>query len=148
MALLAACSQPAPEPAPPADPQAVLDMLNAIEKGQQAAFNDKDVDAAVATYTPDATFFGGGSPPAVGSAAIRAAFEGMIADENSSIALTRTGGWVAESGELAVTQASYVFTATGADGKPAAVKGENQTVWVKQDDGSWKIASDFNAPAE
>ena len=147
MALLAACAQPAEAPAP-ADPEAVLDMLSANEKGLQAAFNDKDLEAGVAFYAQDATFFGGGSPPAEGREAIRASFEAMLADENSSLALNRTGSWVAASGELAVTQASYTFSFTGEDGNRASVEGRNQTVWVKQADGRWKIASDFNSPAE
>lgn len=144
--LLVGCNQAAQEPAAPAeaDADAVLAAITEVEQGQAKAIGEHNVDGAAAVYAPDATFFDAGSPP-VGGDAIRANFEAMLSDENTALEINRSGSWVAKSGELAVTMANYSFTTTGPDGKPVTTKGVNQTVWKKQDDGSWKIASDFNA---
>lgn len=157
VALLAACAQPAPEsgdaaanaPADaPANNEAVLAEIDAVEQGLQAAFNADDVAAAMAVYAPGAGFFNGGSAPVTGIESIKGVFEAMTSDENNAIELARISSWVAASGELAVTTATYKYTYTGEDGKPATVNGINQTVWTKQADGGWKIASDFNAGTE
>jgi len=150
--LLAACQKAdtdaaapdatAPDAATNAD--AVLASINAVEQGQQTAFNAHDLAGATAVYAPDAMFFDAGSPPQAGIDAIRPGFEAMIGDSGSTIDIKRSGSWVAQSGELAVTQANYTQTFTGKDGKTMTVSGVNQTVWKKQEDGSWKIASDFN----
>ncbi len=123
-----------------------LAAIAAAEEAQQAAFNADDLDAATAVYTDDARFFDAGSAPVVGAEAIRAAFEGMMADANNAIELTRVSAWVANSGELAVTVSDYTLTYSGKDGEAQTVSGSNQTVWALQEDGSWKIASDHNGP--
>ncbi|WP_428028513.1 YybH family protein [Altererythrobacter sp.] len=140
--MLAACNQAAEAPA--ADPQAVLDAIAQVEQGQETAFNADDLAGATGVYASDATFFNAGGAPADGSEAINAEFDGMFKDANSGISITRDKSWVAGSGELAVTQSHYTFTFSGDDGNPMSVEGVNLTVWQKQDDGSWKIASDFN----
>jgi len=144
--MLAACNKAAEEPAAQADADAALAAISEVEQGQLAAFNADDVAGAIAVYAPDAIFFDAGSPPSSGLDAIRPGFEAMIGDANSKIELTRTGSWVADSGELVVTQAKYTQTYTGPDGKAMTVSGVNQTVWKRQADGTWKNVSDFNAP--
>lgn len=139
---IAGCNQPPADT--PADPADVLAAIDAVEQGQQAAFNADDLEGATSVYATDARFFDAGGAPAVGAEAIRAAFEGMFADPNAALSLTRTQSWVAESGDLAVTTSDYTLTVTGDDGQPVTISGVNQTLWQKQADGSWKIAADFN----
>lgn len=141
--LIAGCNQPTADA--PADPAAALAAIDAVEQGQASAINARDLAGATAVYADDARFFDAGSPAVSGSEAIKASFEGLLADENAALEITRATSWAAASGDLVVTQATYKFTTTGEDGQPVTVDGLNQTVWQKQPDGSWKIVSDFNA---
>jgi uncharacterized protein (TIGR02246 family) len=142
LALLAGCNQ-APEPV---DPEAVMAEIHAAEEAQLAAFNSDDIDAATAVYTADAKFLGPGSPVQGGTDAIRASFQGMIDDPNSAVEIESTGAIVSQSGDLAVTTGDLTFTFTGEDGAPTVMNLAVLSVWQKQEDGSWKMALDYNAP--
>lgn len=66
-----------------------------------------------------------------------------------SLSLTPGEGWVAASGDLAVTTGNWTLTMTGADSAAMVMNGINQSTWQKQA-GSWKMVLDFNqaTPAE
>lgn len=137
---LTACSHPAGN-----DSAAALDAVHKVEEAQITAFNADDLEGGLAAYTRDSAFIAPGTPWLVGRDAIRGAFKDMLADPAAMLRLTPKGGFVAKSGDLAVTTADYDFTHTdAATGKPMTDHGVNQTVWVKQDDGSWKNLSDVN----
>lgn len=128
-----------------ADPETELAAIRQIEQAQQTAFNSDNLEAAIAPYADDAIFVGPDEAPARGIDAIRATAEALIKDPNMSLDLTADQGWVAASGDLAVTTANWNLTMTGEDGKGTALSGVNESTWKKQADGSWKMVTDFNS---
>lgn len=141
LVLLAACNQAAA----PADPDAVMTAIHEVENGQMKAINARDAAGAGAVYAPDAMFYVPGQDPVSGSEAIAANFAEGIKDP--AYAVTADEGsnrsWVAASGDMAATSFTGTWTRT-VDGKVTTDRLVNQTVWQKQADGSWKIASDMN----
>jgi uncharacterized protein (TIGR02246 family) len=125
------------------DSAAALDAIHKAEAAQMAAFKAHDLDAATGFYTDDAQFVGPGSPVQSGKDAIRASIESLMKDPAASLEFSADNGWVAASGDLAVTAGHFKLTTTAEDGKPATTEGAYQTVWKKTDKG-WQIASDFN----
>jgi len=142
LVLVAACGK---QPPAPADPEAVLATIHKVEDAQVAAFAARDIEAGLAPYAETSAFAQSSLPYLEGLAAIRPAFEAMLADPNARLVMTPRRGLVASSGDLAVTTADYSFTYTDPETKqPATETGVNQSVWRKQEDGSWKNLSDFN----
>lgn len=129
-----------------ADPDKVVSEIRAAEAAQMAAFEKKDLAGATAIYAAEATLLVPGKAPA-GGEMITKHFEGMLADPAFKLEPAEDGGnaWVSASGDLAATTFVATHTETGPDGKVGTHKLLNQTVWKKQDDGSWKIVSDVNA---
>lgn len=148
-ALLSACKKSdADESAtmPENDPVAVMDAIHAVENGQIAALNAKDLAGATKVYTADAVLYAPGDPPASGSEAITAAFTNATADKAYGVVPDEGSqkSWVAASGDYATTSFTGQFTRT-VDGAAKTDPFVNQTLWAKQQDGTWKIVSDVNA---
>ena len=139
MALLAACGTGG-------DPEATLDTVRLTEQAEVEAIASDDLDGVMRNYADDAVLVSPNAAPAKGAAAIRAAFEAMLADESLAVELTPGPGWAAASGELAVTTATIRFTSTeeGADA-PTTMTVANQTTWRKADGAPWQIVADYNA---
>jgi uncharacterized protein (TIGR02246 family) len=139
--LLAACTPSAPN----ADTAAELEAIHAVEASQMAAFDAKDVDAAVAPYAAEAVFALTGAPAATTPEAIHAMFQGMIDDPNSALIITPDRAEVSASGDMAYTTAAYTVTVTDpTTHQPVTTSGTNMTAWKKQADGSWRIVADYN----
>lgn len=141
--MLAACTQ---KTEPPVDSAAVLDSIRMVEASQIAAINGADAATASAAYSADAVLVTPGSPVAASADAIRASADAMAKDANTALVITPGKGWVSASGDMAVTTSTVKYTFT--DPKTGAAKtidGANQSLWRKQDDGSWKLVADFNA---
>jgi len=141
--LLGACTQASETPT--VDKAAEQAAIEAVEAAQIAAINAHDAAGGAAAYAPDATLYMPGSAPLSGDA-LTAAFDEMAKDEALAVAVDEgtEKTWIADSGEMAVTSFTGTFTSTGADGQPAPMHMAVQTLWHKQDDGSWKIVGDFN----
>ena len=108
--IIAGCSQ-APRPAPDtraADEKTIRDG----EIAWNADFAAKDVDKIVGHYADAATVMVPGQPPAKGKDAIRASFNGMLADKNLALSFTATTVEVARSGDIAYSQGTYALTTT------------------------------------
>lgn len=143
---LAACGQSADEAEQQAETAAgPLAELQELEASTVAAIAADDVDAAVAHYAEDVRFIAPGAGPATGIAAVRASFERIVADPSSDLVLVPGPIWIAESGELAVTNSQYYYSFAAADG-PEVERGFNQSVWRRDDQGNWKIVAEVNAP--
>ena len=143
---LAACGQSADEAEQQAETAAgPLAELQELEAGTIAAIAADDVDAAVAHYSEDVRFIAPGAAPAIGISAVRASFERIVADPSSDLVLVPGPIWIAESGELAVTNSQYYYSFAAADG-PEVERGFNQSVWRRDDQGNWKIVAEVNAP--
>lgn len=143
---LAACGQSADEAEQQAETAAgPLAELQELEASTVAAIAADDVDAAVTHYSEDVRFIAPGAAPAIGISAVRASFERIVADPSSDLVLVPGPIWIAESGELAVTNSQYYYSFAAADG-PEVERGFNQSVWRRDDQGNWKIVAEVNAP--
>lgn len=141
---LAACTQ-ATGPVEAVDTAAAIDAIHEIETARIAAIQSHDLDGAVAPYAEDAMFVVPGRATASTPEQIRATFEAMLNDPNTSIALRPGRAEVAAAGDLAFTNAVFETTFTDpATQQRASASGSNVTVWRRQEDGSWKVVADFN----
>ncbi len=145
-----ACTQ-APPPAPPdtraADEKTIRDMEAAWGK----QYSSKDVDKVMAHYADDASALMPNIPIRTGKDSIRAIFKDLLADPNFALDIQTGKVEVAKSGDVAYSQGTYTFVATGAKKKPVTEKGKYIEVYKKQADGSWKVVEDMNnadAPAK
>lgn len=147
LALLAACSQASA----PIDKEAILAEIRAVEDGQAVALNSADKAGTSAVYSDDAELFMVGRAPAIGIEAIQSMGEDVLADPALVVVHDEASkvGWVADSGELAVTGFTGTITMTNpATGEPETHPTANTTVWEKQSDGAWKMVRDVNTRPE
>lgn len=143
LALVSGCSREAA--APGADEDAAMLAIHMVENAQMEAFDSRDLETALSPYAADSAFVVSGAPYVEGLANLRPGFEAMLADPNAKLEMTPRRHFVSSSGDLAVTVSDYVYTHSDpGTGEAVSEAGVNQTVWVKQGDGSWKNLSDFN----
>jgi ketosteroid isomerase-like protein len=97
--------------------------------------NNKDLDAALALYEPNASLVLDSGEVVTGRAAIREALKGFLAfDElhwTRKITAIQSG-----DGNLAMLRGAYSGTYTGPDGKQVTVTGNNVEVVRRQPDGT------------
>ncbi len=119
----------------PAQKPEECDIL--IEK----ALKNRDLDAAVALYEPNATLVLDSGEVVSGKAAIREALKGFLAlDEihfTREIKAIQSG-----DGNLALLRGAWSATTTGPDGKPVTVTGNNVEVVRRQPNGTWLFVID------
>jgi uncharacterized protein (TIGR02246 family) len=139
LALLAACGTSV-------DPAAVKETVAAVEEAQMQAIASDDIDGATRIFHGNATLTMPDGVSYQGADSIRAAYQAMMGDPNMTVKVTPGTAWASEGGDLAVTNSAGEYTSTGADGQPATVAFNNQTVWRKADSGPWLIVSDINYP--
>lgn len=139
LALLAACGTDV-------DPEDTLQTVRLTEKAELDAIAADDLDGVMRNYEDDAVLVSPNSAPAEGAAAIRAAFEAMLADPSLTLEHTPGPGWAAASGDLAVTTATIRFTTSDEEtGAPTTLLVANQTTWRRASGATWKIVADYNA---
>lgn len=139
LVLLAACGTGA-------DPEDTLRTVRLTEKAELDAIAAHDLDGVMRHYEDDAVLVSPNGAPAQGTAAIRVAFEAMLADPGLSLELSPGPGWAASSGDLAVTTATIRFTTgDGEAGAPTTLSVANQTTWRRASGATWKIVADHNA---
>lgn len=104
------------------------------------AFNEGDVDTALALYEPDAVFQAEPGAPAIsGGAAIREALEGFAALKPS---MTSEIAKVHEAGDVALMVIRWQLRGTSPDGQPVEMGGTSADVLRRREDGNWGIAVD------
>ncbi len=103
------------------------------------AFKSGDLEAAVALYEPDATFFTDVGQSVTGAAAIREAFAGFIATKPTLIVENVVS---AISADIALTQNNWTIKTIELDGSPVEGAGHSAEVVRRQPDGSWKFIID------
>ena len=103
------------------------------------ALNSGDLEAAVALYEADATFFPQPGQSVTGTAAIREALGDFIAMKPTLNIETVVS---ATTGDTALTQNKWTMKATGPDGSPVDMAGQSAEVVRRQADGSWKFVID------
>ena len=149
LACLTACDQAEDTSIPETLPEQTPDPAQAeisIEKAQAArisALNNRDVDGAVSVYAPDATLVTPNVEPLTDPASIRANYASLLGDDSVKITVTPTRTWVSAGADFAVTTAQ-ISIAGRASGERPSMSSNNQSVWQRQADGTWKIVSEYS----
>jgi ketosteroid isomerase-like protein len=107
----------------------------------EQALKNKDLDAAVALYEPNASLVLDSGEVVMGQAAIREALNGFLAFEEvhftREITAIQSG-----DGNLAILRGAWSATNTGLDGKRVTVTGNNVEMVRRQPDGTWLFVID------
>jgi len=144
IALSAACQTSRPISA--ADQAAI----RAADSPYHAAVNAGNAEAVTTFFASDATVMPGNMPPAHGSEAIRQFWRGLFGMMSATVAIKSER--VVGQGNIAHHIGSYHFAGTLRDSSHTQLPpedGKYLQVFVKQDDGSWKLLADAwsaNAP--
>lgn len=77
-----------------------------------------------------------------GKSAIREFYEEGSQLPGSNLSWAPSFVHVADAGDLAYTYGKYVFTFTDTSGQTQSNEGYFQTIWKRQDDGSWRYVWD------
>jgi uncharacterized protein (TIGR02246 family) len=142
----AGCSNQMGGAATPADTRAADEAaIRAKDGTYEQGVAAKDLDKILALYTDDAVLFAPKAPAAIGKAAIRAGWQGLLGAPGVKMTFKSTSVDVGRSGDLAVQRATFQVETTDKDGKPNTETGQAVVVWSKQADGAWKVIADTNA---
>jgi uncharacterized protein (TIGR02246 family) len=142
--LTVGCSTSSNVPAPPpdtrpADVQAVKD----VEKAWVKNISSRDADKFLSYFAQDASALYAGAGILNGKAAIKCAVAPYFADPNLSATFQSTRMVASKGGDMVYSQGIYTLTTTDPrTGEPVTDKGKYLTIYMKQDDGSWKVVAD------
>lgn len=147
--VLGACGDRAPAPTPAADAASDRASLRATIEGTNARlvswYAEGALDSVLTVYAPDAVLMGPNQPVAAGTAAIRTAWEGMLASGTPRFTLETVDVRAADS--LAVEHGRYTLTLRA---KPPADttrvlhedRGNYVVLWARRGD-RWQIVYDI-----
>jgi uncharacterized protein (TIGR02246 family) len=116
------------------DPQ-----INAVIEANNTAVSNGDVDAALATFEPNAVLIGEPGKQAKGSPALREAFNQFLAI-NPKISVTEHE--VIQANDIALHSSTWKMTGQTPDGFPIEQSGFSIVVLRKQTNGQWLMVID------
>ncbi|HSH54036.1 MAG TPA: DUF4440 domain-containing protein [Methylotenera sp.] len=105
------------------------------------AIKNKDLEAAVALYEPNASFVLDSGEVVTGLAAIRETLRGFMELENAQFT-TELKAFINTEESLALVRGTWSAIAKGPDGKPVPITGNNAEVVRRQPDGTWRFVID------
>jgi uncharacterized protein (TIGR02246 family) len=105
----------------------------------EQAFNERDLDALMALYEPDAVLVAGPGQVASGTDQIREALNGFLG-LNGPIQMTPVA--TVTGSDLAILYSRWSINGTGPDGQSVTVGGVTSDVVRRGDDGHWRFAVD------
>ena len=115
--------------------QAVLDTILSMTR----AFHAGDLEGVMRSYEPDPHVVFEPQAPAIGDAAVRAAFREAFGLEPQ---FEYAGHDVRIAGDLALHIAPWTMRATTPDGSQVEQQGLSVAVLRRQPDGAWRMAID------
>lgn len=119
---------------------AIAPALQEIHQRFEKAFNERDLNAIIALYEPEAVFVGSDGAVLHGHKEIRRAFAKFF-EANVLIEL-KTAGIVESTGGLVLMHARWTLRGTGPDGEPVEQRGTSAEVLRRQPNGTWLYALD------
>lgn len=90
----------------------------------------------------DATLLGGPGQAVHGREAIVAAWEPFFSEGGPRLKWEPSDSQVRPDGSFGKTRGPYWLTTLTKDGQMSSVQGTFMSVWLRQDDGSWKVVFD------
>jgi len=118
---------------------------SAIRKLDQAwskAVQDRNVDQAVSFYAPDASVLPFNAPIANTPEQIRAIWQHLLSDQNTTISFGPSKIELSKSGDMAYDLGWVELKTKDAQGNPATERGKYVVVWRKRN-GQWKAVADI-----
>ena len=110
-----------------------------VHESFERAFNDRDIDALMELYEPDAVLIPQPGQTAAGHAQIREALNGFLA-LNGPINMTNLGA--VDGPDVSLVVGRWTLEGTGPDGQPIHLGGLAADVVHKGTDGAWRFAID------
>jgi uncharacterized protein (TIGR02246 family) len=114
-------------------------QIQATIDANSAAISAGNMDAILATYEPEALLVGGRGMKAVGSPALRKAFEGFL---GMSPKITMSNAELLQTGDVALHTYDWSMTGNAPDGSVIEQNGKAVIVLRKQADGRWLMVID------
>ena len=105
------------------------------------AIKNKDLEAAVALYEPNASFVLDSGEVVTGLAAIRETLRGFMELENAQFT-TELKAFINTEESLALVRGTWSAIAKGPNGQPVLITGNNAEVVRLQPDGTWRFVID------
>lgn len=115
-------------------------LLKDIHRRFQVAFNERNLEALVAMYEPDAVFVNPDGTVLHGHEQIRNMYRQILATD-FIIRLTTAGLWLGTDG-VALMHAEWTLTSLGPDHQKLEQHGTSAEVLRQQTNGSWLYAVD------
>ena len=144
-ATLAACAPPTRQPHVVASK--IVDAIKADEVHWNLDWKNRNLDDIVGHYAPNAVLLTPDEPPAVGAAAIRAAFAQALQDPAYAFSFASERVTVAKSGDLAAARGTFSLTVTDPATKaPRTLSGTYVTTYAPAPDGGWKAVWNIGTP--
>ena len=114
-------------------------QIQSIVNTNNAAVSAGDIEAALATFEPNAVMVAQPGMTVAGTPALRAAFQQFLAMHPQ---ITVTGEDVIQADDLALHSFTWKMAASAPDGSPIAQTGFSTVVLRKQADGRWLMVID------
>ena len=128
-------------PAAPAPGETVETILRKLTALFVSAVNNKNLDAMVSFYAPDATVLPPNNLAAMGTRAIRDLFKSMIDAGLSDFTAQATR--IEQSGDLAVEVGRYTVQAPQKEGGKREDRGKYVGTWRRQPSGEFRMVADI-----
>ena len=114
-------------------------QIQSIIEANNAAVSAGDIEAALATFEPNAAMVAQPGVTVTGTEALRGAFQQFLAI-NPKIAAT--GHDIVQAGDIALHSFTWKMSAKATDGSPIEQNGFSVVVLRKQPDGRWLMVID------
>ena len=128
-------------PAAPAPGESIETTLRKLLARFTSAVNNRDVEAMVSLYAPDAAVLPPNNSVAIGTKAIRDLFKAMLDAGFSD--LTAEATRIEQSGDLAVEVGRYTLQAPQKEGGKKEDRGKYVGTWRRQPNGEYRMIADI-----
>lgn len=138
------CSSRSNVSAPTPDTRAAaVQAVKDVEAAWVKNINTKDADKFLSYFAEDGSALYAGTGILTGKAAIKANVAPYFADPNLAATFQSTRMVASKSGDMVYSQGTYILTTTDPKTRKTVTdKGKYLTIYMKQDDGSWKVVAD------
>ena len=126
------------------DHVAATAALRAADSALQVAVEARDAGQTADLYMADATLLPIAEPLITGRDAIRQEWAKTFGIPGFQNRARTTRLEVSAAGDLGFTQGTYESAMTGTDGRPTVERGKWVTVWRRDAEGRWRVATDIS----
>ena len=129
------------------DVKSEAQLIMAADRNFNQAVADRDMDRFLSLVADTATFNGGTAQEIRGRDAVARAWAPFFRVDGPRLAWTPTKAEVLVGGDVGYTVGTWECRPAPGSGQTKITRGNYMTVWLKQDDGSWKVVFDTGSTA-